>query len=99
MYAGRIVEEGPVDALFAQPLHPYTRGLIGSVPSRAHRGHPLAQIPGMPPSLAHLPVGCAFAPRCARADAACATEPAMVEHGGGGAARCWHPHLERGVPA
>ena len=93
MYAGRIVEEGPVDALFARPLHPYTRGLIGSVPSRDRRGAPLTQIPGMPPSLAHLP------PRCARADAACAAEPGMVEHGGGGAARCWHPHLEGGVPA
>jgi peptide/nickel transport system ATP-binding protein len=99
MYAGRIVEQGLVDALFARPLHPYTRGLIGSVPSRDRRGAPLAQIPGMPPSLAHLPPGCAFAPRCARADAACATEPAMVEHGGGGAARCWHPHLESGAPA
>ena len=98
MYAGRIVEQGPVDALFARPLHPYTRGLIGSVPSRAHRGLPLAQIPGMPPSLAHLPPGCAFAPRCARADAACAAEPAMVEHGRG-AARCWHPHVESGGAA
>jgi len=98
MYAGRIVEQGPVDALFARPLHPYTRGLIGSVPSRTHRGVPLAQIPGMPPSLAHLPPGCAFAPRCARADAACAAEPAMVEHGRG-AARCWHPHVESGVSA
>ena len=65
MYAGRIVEEGPVDALFARPLHPYTRGLIGSVPSRDRRGALLVQIPGMPPSLAHLPPGCAFAPRCA----------------------------------
>ncbi len=99
MYAGRIVEQGPVDALFARPLHPYTRGLIGSVPSRDRRGAPLAQIPGMPPSLAHLPPGCAFAPRCARADAACAAEPAMVDHGGGGAARCWHPHVEGGVAA
>ena len=99
MYAGRIVEEGPVDALFARPLHPYTRGLIGSVPSRDRRGAPLAQIPGMPPSLAHLPPGCAFAPRCARADAACTAEPAMVEHDRGGAARCWHPHLESGAPA
>src|SRR5262245_36311975 len=99
MYAGRIVEQGPVDALFARPLHPYTRGLIGSVPTRGHRGAPLAQIPGMPPSLAHLPPGCAFAPRCGRADAACAEEPVMVEHGRGGAARCWHPHLEGGVPA
>ena len=76
MYAGRIVEEGPVDAVLGRPLHPYTRGLIGSVPTRQRRGAPLVQIPGMPPSLAGLPSGCAFAPRCARADAACATAPA-----------------------
>jgi peptide/nickel transport system ATP-binding protein len=47
MYAGRIVEQGPVDAVLAAPLHPYTRGLIGSVPSHAQRGAPLTQIPGM----------------------------------------------------
>ncbi len=52
----------------SHPLHPYTRGLIGSVPSHGQRGTPLTQIPGMAPSLAHLPPGCAFAPRCARAD-------------------------------
>ncbi len=94
MYAGRIVEEGPVDAMFAQPLHPYTRGLIGSVPSRGQRGAPLLQIPGMPPSAAHRAPGCAFAPRCPRADAACRSEPPMADHGGGRAARCWHPHAE-----
>jgi peptide/nickel transport system ATP-binding protein len=72
MYAGRIVEEGPVGAVFAQPLHPYTRGLIGSVPSRRqHPGAPLVQIPGMPPSPMALPEGCAFAPRCPRADDTC----------------------------
>jgi len=94
MYAGRIVEQGPVDALFAKPLHPYTRGLIGSVPRRSRRGAPLVQIPGMPPSLAALPPGCAFAPRCARADAACRTEPPVAEHGGGRTARCWHVETE-----
>src|SRR5947208_11243942 len=80
MYAGRIVEEGPVDAVFARPLHPYTRGLIGSLPVRGQRGAPLMQIPGMPPSPASRPPGCAFAPRCPRADAACTQEPAEVEH-------------------
>jgi len=96
MYAGRIVEEGPVDAVLAQPLHPYTRGLIGSVPSRNRRGAPLAQIPGMAPSPAALPPGCAFAPRCPRADQACAAAPEMTGHPGGRAARCWHPYvLER----
>src|SRR5712691_3581602 len=94
MYAGRIVEEGPVDAVLASPLHPYTRGLIGSLPGRQPRGAPLAQIPGMPPSPVHLPPGCAFAPRCARADGACVAEPAMTAHAGGRAARCWHPHVE-----
>jgi len=92
MYAGRIIEEGPVDTVLARPLHPYTRGLIGSVPSRNRRGVPLSQIPGMAPSPAELPPGCAFAPRCPRADAACTQAPAMTAHPGSRAARCWHPH-------
>jgi peptide/nickel transport system ATP-binding protein len=99
MYAGRVVEEGPVDAVLDHPLHPYTRGLIGSVPSRNKRGVPLAQIPGMAPSLAELPIGCAFAPRCERADAMCAQEPPMTDHGQGRAARCWHPYVESVVAA
>ncbi len=76
MYAGRIVEEGPVEAVLGAPLHPYTRGLIGSLPTRQRRGAPLTQIPGMPPSPVDRPPGCPFAPRCARADAACVVEPA-----------------------
>jgi peptide/nickel transport system ATP-binding protein len=99
MYAGRIVEQGPVDAVFARPLHPYTRGLIGSIPSRGSRGAPLTQIPGMPPSPARRPPGCAFAPRCPRADTACAQEPDEMEHGDGRTARCWHPHVEREAAA
>jgi peptide/nickel transport system ATP-binding protein len=94
MYAGRVVEDGPVDAVLDGPLHPYTRGLIGSVPSHHRRGEPLTQIPGMPPSLARLSSGCAFAPRCPRADGGCQAEPAMFGHGEGRAARCWYPHLE-----
>src|SRR5215471_13990764 len=94
MYAGRIVEQGPVDAVFARPLHPYTRGLIGSIPSRGNRGAPLTQIPGMPPSPARRPPGCAFAPRCPRADTTCTQEPDEMEHGSGRTARCWHPHRE-----
>jgi peptide/nickel transport system ATP-binding protein len=97
MYAGRIVEEGPVQAVLARPLHPYTHGLIGSVPSRNRRGVPLSQIPGMAPSPAELPPGCAFAPRCPRADAACAQAPAMTAHPGSRAARCWHPHVMEAV--
>jgi len=93
MYAGRIVEQGPVGAVFAHPLHPYTRGLIGSVPSRRQQpGAPLTQIPGMPPSPMALPPGCAFAPRCPRADDACAAAPAMTDQGDDRAVRCWHPH-------
>jgi peptide/nickel transport system ATP-binding protein len=92
MYAGRIVEEGPVEDVLTTPLHPYTRGLIGSIPSRQRRGEKLAQIPGLPPSPAALPPGCAFAPRCARADQACATDPTMIPSGVARAVRCWHPH-------
>jgi peptide/nickel transport system ATP-binding protein len=93
MYAGRVVEQGPVDAVFARPLHPYTRALLGSIPSRGRRGAPLTQIPGMPPSPADRPPGCAFAPRCPRADLACSAAPPTESHGADRAARCWHPHL------
>ena len=99
MYAGRIVEQGPVDAVLAHPLHPYTRGLIGSVPSHGQRGTPLTQIPGMAPSLAHLPPGCAFAPRCSRADQACNVMPELVELAPAQAARCWHPYVAVGAVA
>ncbi len=94
MYAGRIVETGSVDAVLDRPLHPYTRGLIGSVPSRNKRGQPLAQIPGMTPSLLNIPKGCAFRGRCPRADAACAEMPEMAELEPGHQVRCIHPHLE-----
>src|SRR5882724_3385081 len=93
MYAGRMVEQGPVDAVLAAPLHPYTRGLIGSVPSHAQRGAPLTQIPGMAPSLANLPPGCAFAPRCSRADEICNAMSELVEFSSDQAVRCWHPHV------
>lgn len=93
MYAGRVVESGAVDAVLDAPLHPYTHGLIGSVPSRNRRGTPLQQIPGMTPSVINLPPGCAFRARCPRADAACATTPDMTDLAPGRAARCFHPHL------
>jgi peptide/nickel transport system ATP-binding protein len=91
MYAGRIVESGAVDAVLDAPLHPYTHGLIGSVPSRNRRGAPLAQIPGMAPSLVDLPPGCAFRNRCPRAAPACAAEPALAPRGSGRAVRCFYP--------
>ena len=59
------------------PAHPYTQGLLDSVPARNARGARLRQIPGMTPSLLELPPGCAFRDRCSRADAACAETPAM----------------------
>jgi peptide/nickel transport system ATP-binding protein len=94
MYAGRIVEQGTVDAVLDHPLHPYTRGLLDSVPSRNRRGVPLAQIPGNTPSLLALPQGCAFRNRCSRATDTCLAEPPLYEiderH-----VRCFHPiHAE-----
>jgi peptide/nickel transport system ATP-binding protein len=92
MYAGRIVERGSIDAVLDRPAHPYTEGLLGSVPSRNRRGSPLTQIPGMMPSLAALPKGCAFRPRCAKADAACMAEPELRRiEDGARRVRCFHP--------
>ena len=77
MYAGRIVETGPVAEVFARPRHPYTLGLMGSVPRLGEAaalkaaGTPLRTIAGNVPSLAFLPQGCSFAPRCAMALDAC----------------------------
>jgi peptide/nickel transport system ATP-binding protein len=73
MYAGRVVEEGPVGALMAGPLHPYPRGLLGATVHGNMRGQKLTTIPGAPPSLETLPTACAFAPRCAEAEPACST--------------------------
>ena len=60
MYAGRVVEQGPVEKIISKPVHPYTSGLLGSVPHQNRRGTPLQQIEGMVPSLLNLPQGCAF---------------------------------------
>jgi peptide/nickel transport system ATP-binding protein len=90
MYAGRIVEQGSVDEVLDAPLHPYTHGLIGSVPSRNRRGVPLAQIPGMTPALINLPPGCAFRNRCPRAAARCAEQPELEAYDGR-LVRCFYP--------
>jgi peptide/nickel transport system ATP-binding protein len=75
MYAGRIVEDGPVDDVYASPRHPYTRGLLASLPVLGERRPSLAGIPGLPPDPVALPPGCAFHPRCpVRADDRCAAE-------------------------
>jgi len=95
MYAGHIVEHGSVDAVLDAPLHPYTRGLIDSVPGRSRKGAPLKQIPGMTPSLLELGPGCAFRERCAYADAACRHDPALSAPVAGRQVRCFHPLLQR----
>ena len=95
MYAGRIVERGSVDEVLDRPAHPYTAGLIGSVPSRNAKGKPLTQIPGVMPSMLSLPSGCAFRMRCAYADAKC--EAAPPEPVGNRGVRCVRPLT--GVPA
>ena len=92
MYAGRIVEHGEVDNVLDRPLHPYTYGLIGSVPSRNRRGVPLHQIPGMTPSLLNLPPGCAFKGRCPHATDLCTTAPEVSEpRGSSRLIRCHFP--------
>jgi peptide/nickel transport system ATP-binding protein len=93
MYAGRIVEQGRASDVIEAPLHPYTRGLIDSVPSRNRRGEPLRQIPGMAPSILNLPKGCSFRPRCPRGDSVCLTPPPQAELRPSQFARCFHPHL------
>ncbi len=91
MYAGRIVETGSVAEILERPLHPYSRGLIDSVPSRNRKGQRLTQIPGMTPSLTALPVGCAFRPRCARATEHCGAEIPASEPEPGRVLRCCNP--------
>jgi peptide/nickel transport system ATP-binding protein len=90
MYAGRIVEQGPVDDVLDAPLHPYTRGLLDSVPANNPPGVALRQIRGMTPTLSRLPPGCAFAPRCPHAEAACDQDP-PVQHLPQREVRCIHP--------
>ncbi|MFN3745356.1 MAG: ABC transporter ATP-binding protein [Hyphomicrobiaceae bacterium] len=75
MYAGRFVETGPLRAVIREPQHPYTKGLLASTVSGAMRGKRLEAIPGSPVNLAALPPGCAFAPRCGYAEAACTAAP------------------------
>ena len=92
MYAGRIVEQGTTADVLTRPLHPYTRGLLDSVPGNADPQTRLRPIPGMTPSLLDLPAGCAFRSRCPRADGQCEHDPVMREHGAGShAVRCFHP--------
>ena len=91
MYAGRVVETGSVDEILERPRHPYTIGLIDSLPEKARRGEMLRQIPGIAPSALHLPVGCAFAPRCAHATALCRSAVPPVSGEAVHRYRCFHP--------
>ncbi|HVL34708.1 MAG TPA: ABC transporter ATP-binding protein [Burkholderiales bacterium] len=92
LYAGRRVEEAPVEALFAAPRHPYTRGLMAAIPHLHQAAHGrLAEIPGMVPSLVDPPAGCRFAARCTLAAARCRAEaPPLEEVAPGHAVACWH---------
>ncbi|HTE79925.1 MAG TPA: oligopeptide/dipeptide ABC transporter ATP-binding protein, partial [Reyranella sp.] len=100
MYAGRKVEEAEVGELFAHPLHPYTVGLMASIPrldllrgaDRVDTDR-LQEIPGIVPPLFALPEGCAFAPRCPKADDLCRRErPSYEQKQPGHWAACWHTH-------
>ncbi|AWZ06302.1 MULTISPECIES: ABC transporter ATP-binding protein [unclassified Streptomyces] len=80
MYAGRIVESAPVHEIYAAPAHPYTRGLLDSIPRLDQKGQELYAIKGLPPNLLAIPPGCAFNPRCPMARAVCAAEvPPLAE--------------------
>jgi peptide/nickel transport system ATP-binding protein len=91
MYCGKIVERAPTEALFREPLHPYTRGLIASVPVADPAGaRARAAIPGDVPSPTNLPPGCAFNPRCSRVMDVCRLrKPDLISLGTGRSVRCW----------
>ena len=94
MYAGRIVEQGGIDEILDTPLHHYTHGLIGSIPSHNQRGQRLYQIPGMTPSLLNATSGCAFRERCPSADDACLIDPTNTRPTPTRELRCVHPVSE-----
>ena len=99
MYAGQIVEENTVEGLFANPRHPYTQGLIGSIPVLGRRARELTTIPGLVPRLVDLPSGCRFADRCqarveAGLDRCTTTDPDLVTLGPDHRSRCWLHRLD-----
>lgn len=97
MYAGRVVEQGSTPELLRRPLHPYTNGLIASLPAHNQRGLRLKQISGTTPSVANMPKGCAFHPRCSSATEICLIPPAL-EPVGQRLLRCFYPVME-GAPS
>jgi peptide/nickel transport system ATP-binding protein len=89
MYSGRIIEEGPSEAVLSAPLHPYTIALAACIPRKENRDKPLANIPGRAPPLEDPPTGCHFAPRCPRAQEQCRNSmPPLAKAGGGRYVRC-----------
>ena len=91
MYCGKIVERAPIGELYAQPRHPYTAGLLNSIPRiHAQRPERLPTIPGRVPDLLHLPAGCRFSPRCERSMERCRVEQPGLD-GGESAAACFNP--------
>ncbi|TDD38844.1 ABC transporter ATP-binding protein [Actinomadura sp. KC06] len=102
MYAGSVAEQSPARELYARPAHPYTRGLLASVPRLDRRGGPLVPIAGAPPNPAALPSGCPFHPRCPRAEPVCAVErPPLVNVAPGHDAACHFAaevHTDQEVP-
>ena len=100
MYAGKVVEEAPVRTLFHAPRHPYTEGLLRSIPRLDERRESLPVIDGMVPNLLDLPSGCRFHPRCPRAERRCREEaPALRSFGEGHRVACWQAFGERGHAA
>jgi oligopeptide/dipeptide ABC transporter ATP-binding protein len=95
MYAGRIVESGPVAAIFNDPQHPYTIGLMSSMPSLNARGGRLVTIPGVVPPADAMPGGCRFAARCPFAGPVCATPPPLAGVATGHSVACWAAPLEQ----
>ena len=90
MYAGKVVEQAPVETLFARPSHPYTRALFASLPSSGTAGQRLHSIQGNVPAATQFPAGCRFAPRCAYAQEHCkSVEPTAQHLGEGHHAACW----------
>jgi oligopeptide/dipeptide ABC transporter ATP-binding protein len=89
MYAGQIVETGPVRRIYRNPAHPYTRALLEAIPRLGVRRTRLAAIPGQPPSLIDPPAGCRFAARCPERVARCAEPPPQFHLAEGHSASCW----------
>ncbi|CAN0656632.1 dipeptide ABC transporter ATP binding subunit DppD (plasmid) [Nitratireductor aquimarinus] len=89
MYAGRLIELGPVEQVLHAPRHPYTQGLMASIPSLDGRVEKLSQIDGSMPRLDAIPIGCAFSPRCCHAGPRCLKERPELTFAGEGASACW----------